>query len=145
MRLEDLESLPQYYGLYFDPETGKTYRDDGTDTGFTFERARWTGPFGLHFSWPFLNPLAFATHETGEKILRFARNIAPKELTVALDETQKVTGPFTRTVERLITVTDGSTAENFSAGWIANSIIRTGEQRAADSLRTEWRYAGLKF
>jgi hypothetical protein len=122
-----------------------TYREDGSATGFTFERARWTGPFGLHFSWPFLNPLGFATHETAVKILNWARSFAPPTLTVALDETQKNLGPFTRTVERQIVVSDGTQAEVFSAGLLANSIIRNGEARAAESFKAEWRVAGVRF
>jgi len=44
MRPEDLAGLPNYSGIYFDPMTGKTYLEDGSDTGYTFERARWSGP-----------------------------------------------------------------------------------------------------
>ena len=145
MRQDQLEKLPQYFGLYFDPETGKTYRDDGSDTGFTFERARWTGPFGLHFSWPWLNPLAFATHDTAFKVLQWAKTFAPPSLTLSLDEEQEDLGPFTRTVERKVAVSNGSRRADFSAGWLANSIIRNGERNAALSFQAEWRTNGFTF
>lgn len=147
MRLspEDLAGLKEYYGIFFDPATGKTYREDGTDTGFTFEAARWTGPFGLHLTWPWLNPLSFATDETARKILAWARSIAPKELTVTLDDQQNIVGPFTRTIERRLVVSDGGKEEQYSAGLLANSIIRNGEQLAANSFKAEWRSAGLRF
>lgn len=145
MRPIDLTGLPEYSGLFFDPATGKMYRDDGSDTGFTFEAARWTGPWGMHFSWPWLNPIGFATAETADRILRWVRSIAPPAITAAIDDSQRVAGPFTRTVERLIAVTDGATTESFSAGWIANSIIRNGEARAAEYCKAEWRQAGLHF
>ena len=74
MRPEDLAGLPNYSGIFFDPQTGKTYREDGTDTGFTFERARWTGPFGIDFSWPWLNPISFATAETAQRVLAWAHD-----------------------------------------------------------------------
>ena len=70
MRPEDLAGLPNYSGIYFDPMTGKTYLEDGSDTGYTFERARWSGPFGIDFSWPWLNPISFATAETGQRYSR---------------------------------------------------------------------------
>jgi hypothetical protein len=145
MRPDQLASLPEYWGIYFDPQTGMTYREDGTATGYTFERAQWTGPFGLHFAWPWLNPLAFATHETAVKVLAFAQSFAPKGIKITLDETRKDLGPFARTVERLLVVTDGGRTENFSAGWFANSIIRNGERIAADSFKAEWKTAGLQW
>lgn len=145
MRPEDLAKLSNYYGIYFDPATGKSYREDGSDTGFTFEAARWSGPFGLHLSFPWLNPFSFATEETARKILAWALAIAPKEITVTLDESQNILGPFTRTLERRLIVSDGGKQEQFSAGMLANSIIRNGEQIAANSFMAEWRAAGLRF
>jgi len=145
MRPDQVAELPEYFGLHFDATTGMMYYPDGTETGFTFEKAHWTGPFGLHLPWPWLNPLAFATQETAGKMLRFARTIAPAKLTVEMDDTQRVTGPFTRTVERLIVISDGGTAQQFSAGWMANTVIRQGETRAAESFRAEWRSAGIQF
>ena len=144
MRREDILMLPEYHGLFFDPETGKMYREDGTDTGFTFERARWTGPFGLHLNWPFLNPIGFATHETSIKILNWAQSFAPPSLTIHLDEERKDLGPFTRTVERTIVVSDSSRKEQYSAGLLANSVIRNGWDRAAESWKAEWRLARLQ-
>jgi hypothetical protein len=143
MTAEKLAELPVYFGLHFDPSTGKTYTLDGVDTGYTFERATWTGPFGVMFTWPWLNPIGFATRETGLKVLQFARTVAPKDLSVSLDETNKVVGPFTRTVERMIVVSNGRTEESFSAGWMASSIIRHGEKRAGDLWQAELRQAGL--
>ncbi len=145
MRPEDLAGLSNYSGIYFDPETGKTYREDGTDTGYTFERARWTGPFGIT-AWPWLNPISFATADTANRVLEWARAIAPAPLAVTLDDRNNILGPFTRTVERLIVITDlGGKAESFSAGWLANSIIRHGERTAAAYFQAEWRTAGLRF
>ncbi len=146
MRPEDLAGLPNYSGILFDPQTGKTYREDGSDTGFTFERARWTGPFGIDFSWPWLNPISFATAASAQRVLAWARAIAPATLAVTLDERVNIVGPFTRTIERLIVVTDlGDRSESFSAGWLANSIIRHGEQIAAGYFKSEWRSSGLQF
>jgi hypothetical protein len=143
MNSEKLAELPVYFGLHFDPATGKTYTGDGIDTGYTFERATWTGPFGLVINWPWLNPISFATHETGVKVLEFAKQAAPKNLMVSLDETQRVTGPFTRTIERHIVVSNGMTQESFSAGWMASSIIRHGEKRAAELWTAELKQSGL--
>lgn len=145
MTAEQVAELPDYSGIFFDPDTGKSYLADGTDTGFTFERARWTGPWNLHFSWPFLNPISFATHETGLKVLNFARQVVPSHMSVELDESQKVVGPFSRTIERLIVVKSGSTEESFSAGMLANSIIRNGEKNAKTYFATELRYAGFRL
>jgi hypothetical protein len=146
MRPEDLAGLPNYSGIYFDPMTGKTYLEDGSDTGYTFERARWSGPFGIDFSWPWLNPISFATAETGQKVLTWARAIAPATLAVTLDDRMNIVGPFTRTVERLIVITDmGGRSESFSAGWLANSIIRHGEKAAAGYFQAEWRSSGSQF
>jgi len=135
-----MEGLKQYNGLYFDPATGKTYREDGSDTGFTFERATWTGPFGLHFQWPWLNPIAFATHGTAEKVLGFAKKAAPA-VAMELDESDRVVGPFTRTPERVILVSEDGNEERFSAGWLAHSIIFRGEPLAAQSFRAELKQA----
>lgn len=145
MRPEDLAKLSNYYGIYFDPSTGRSYREDGTDTGFTFEAARWTGPFGLHLTWPWLNPFSFATEETAKKILAWARAFAPRGITITLDDSQNIVGPFTRTIERRLIVSDGGKEEQYSAGMLANSIIRNGEQYAANSFKAEWRTAGLRF
>ncbi|MCC6587716.1 MAG: hypothetical protein IT168_13560 [Bryobacterales bacterium] len=145
MTAVQVAELPDYSGIFFDPDTGKSYLADGTDTGFTFERARWTGPWNLHFSWPFLNPISFATHETGLKVLNFARQVVPSHMSVELDESQKVVGPFSRTIERLIVVKSGSTEESFSAGMLANSIIRNGEKNAKTYFAAELRYAGFRL
>ena len=145
MNPEDLAGLREYSGIFFDPATGKTYRTDGADTGYTFENARWAGPFGMHLTWPWLNPIGFATAETADRILAWARSIAPPTLRVTLDDTQNIMGPFTRTIERRIVVSDGANSEQFSAGWLANSIIRNGEMLAARSFQAEWRTAGLRF
>jgi hypothetical protein len=139
---EELDSLANYHGVYFDPATGKTYTEDGAETGFTFERARWSGPFGLHLLWPWLNPIGFATHATGVKILEFARALMPK-LSVVLDEEKKDLGPFTRTVERQIVVSDGFKQESFNAGLLANSIIRNGHKSAGVRFLAEVRLAGM--
>lgn len=134
----NMADLVEYSGLFFDRATGKMYREDGSDTGFTFEPARWTGPWGLHFNWPWLNPISFATAETAEQVLAWARQrVRRGVITFAVDDTQRVVGPFTRTVERLIAASDGNRTETFSAGWLANSIIRNGEPRAAESFAAE--------
>jgi hypothetical protein len=143
LRQDQLKRLPEYWGLYFDRATGMTYRSDGTETGWTFENATWTGPFGFHFQWPWLNPLGFASHETGLRVLEFARSIAPPALHLSIDDERKDLGPFYRTVERMLVVTDGMRTESFSAGLIANSIIRNGEQAAAVSVKAEWTSAGF--
>ena len=143
MDQETLSQLPVYFGLYYDSSSGKTYTEDGAETGFTFERASWTGPFGLHLNCPWLNPISFATHQTGARVLQFARGVAPKSLAVSLDETSKTVGPFTRTIERSIVVSNGDAGESFSAGWMASSIIRHGEKRAGELWLAELKQAGL--
>ncbi|MBM3736985.1 MAG: hypothetical protein FJW39_14485 [Acidobacteria bacterium] len=144
MEQKDLEKLPMYGGFYYDPATGKLYWEDGRDTTFTFERATWTGPFGIHFSWPWLNPIGFATRETALRVLNFCRGALPEKLSVTLDESDRIVGPFSRTVERTIVVSDGSREENYSAGWLANSIIRNGNEQAARMFRSEVRGAGMQ-
>ena len=139
----ELARLADYGGIWFDPATGKTYDASGTDTGYTFEVARWSGPFGINFSWPWLNPISFATAETAAKVLVWARTVAPPALSVRLDDEQHIVGPFARTVERSIVVTSGDRTESFSAGWLANSIIRHGEAQAAKYWRAELDKAGL--
>jgi len=143
MNIESLRELPEYHGIFFDASTGKTYTEDGRDTGFTFEDARWTGPFGLHFFWPRLNPLGFATKETALKVLDFATRLLPG-VSVILDETNRISGPFTRTVERMIVVSDGDREESFSAGWLANSIIRNGLKQAGISFLAEVKYSRIR-
>lgn len=140
---DQLEDLREYSGLFFDPATGKMYLSDGTDTGYTFENARWAGPFGMHLTWPWLNPIGFATHATAERILSWCRSIAPRGLSAMLDESQNVLGPFYRTIERRIVVTSGERREEFAAGWLANSIIRNGETQAARSWIAELRSSRL--
>lgn len=135
--------LPDYYGIRFDRETGMTYRDDGTPTGYTFERATWTGPFGVEFTWPWLNPLGFATRETSLKILDFCRAVLPPRISVTLDEVNRTVGPFTRTLERQIVVSNGETEQNFSAGMLANSVIRHGEPRAGELFLAEVKLARI--
>jgi hypothetical protein len=154
MSPEKLAELPVYFGLHFDPATGKTYTGDGVDTGYTFERATWTGPavwapvlgvmnFVGGSVTGSLNPISFATQDTGLKVLQFARHAAPKPLMVSLDQTQRITGPFSRTIERHIVVSNGTVEESFSAGWMASSIIRNGEKRAAELWNAELKHAGL--
>jgi hypothetical protein len=143
MTPEQVSQLPEYYGLYFDPESGHSYLADGTDTGFTFERARWSGPFNLHLDWPFLNPFDFATHESALKVLSIVRAVVPPHISCTLDETPKNFGPFTRTVQRYIVVNQNNRSEQYSAGALANSIIRNGVQLAGQSFLAELRLAGF--
>lgn len=135
--------LPDYYGIRYDPETGMTYRDDGQPTGYTFERATWTGPFGIEFTWPWLNPLGFATRETSLKMLEFCKSVVPGRISVTLDEVNRTVGPFTRTVERQIVVSNGETEQNYSAGLLANSVIRHGEKRAGELFLAEVKFARI--
>lgn len=144
-----VSDLKDCNGVYVDYVTGVAYTDDGqgnaVSTGWTFELARWTGPFGLHLTFPWLNPLSFATHESAVRILEWARKFAPREITIRLDEDQNIIGPFTRTIERRLIVSDGARQEQYSCGMLANSIIRNGEQYAKTSFVAEWRAAGLQF
>jgi len=141
--------MKEFHGLFFDPNTGKTYIEtpegEKVFTGFTFEDAEWTGPFGLHFSWPKLNPFAFATMETAETVLAIVTNRFRNSGITFTIESRGVTGPFTRTPERVIRATSGNTMEEFSAGWLANSIIRNGVDAAMKSFKAELVYAGLMF
>jgi hypothetical protein len=137
--------LPNFNGLLFDPETGKAYLEDGTDTGITLERAKWTGPFNIHLDWPYLNPVSFATHETALKVLEFCKLALPANsgITVAIDEEKKNMGPFTRTIERLIVATSSSKTEQFSAGWLARGIAVNGPVYQAKSWLAELKLAGF--
>ena len=145
-----LSDMKDLNGLFFDASTGKVYKEDGTYSGFTFERPTWTGPFGLAISWPFLNPLSFATDETARKV----RDIVETWLTtmpmnfvgwkVTVEE-QKVTGPFTRTLERQIVIEKFGVSELHSAGMLANSIIRQGEEVAKKQFLAELRTAGFNI
>jgi len=158
MTKQEVLQLPEYWGLYFDPTTGMTYREDGTPTGWTFERATWSGPFGLHFAWPFLNPLGFATAETAARVLAICQSAVQtagySQVRLTLDDKRRDLGPFTRTVERQIFATNGRTVtdadgqpkpfgESFSAGLLANSIIRNGEAAAMRSWLAELKTARL--
>ncbi len=144
MSRKSLAGLPNYNGILFDPSSGKTYTEEGVDTGFTFEVASWTGPFGLHLSWPWLNPISFATQETALKVLEFAKSAVPR-ISAVLDEENRITSPFTRTVERYIVVSDGTNEESFNAGLLANSIIRHGEQTAKVLFLAEVRTARIEM
>lgn len=146
MRLEELVWLPRYGGIYFDPASGMTYRADGSSTGFTFERPRWSGPCGLGFWWPWLSPMPFATAETASSVFAWVRAAAPPSLAVTLEDKRKRAGPFTRTLERRILLTDLSgRSQSFSAGSLAHSIISNGAHAAAEAFMAEWRSAGLRF
>jgi hypothetical protein len=116
---------------------------DGEPTGYTFERATWSGPWGVELSWPWLNPIGFATHETSAKMLEFCKSVLPVNLTATLDEVNRVVGPFHRTVERQVVVSNGAREESFSAGMLANSVIRHGRKRAGELFLVEVKQAGL--
>ena len=138
---EELAELPVYFGfsLIHDRENIQF----GRHQYWLHLRARhWMGRSGCRFM-ALLDPISFATHETGVKVLHFARDSAPRQLSVTLDEQPKNLGPFTRTIERQITVSNGATEENFSAGWMASSIIRHGEKRAAEFWLAELKQARL--
>lgn len=145
-----LSDMRDLNGLFFDAATGKVYKEDGTYSGFTFEHPTWTGPFGIAIPWPFLNPLSFATVETAKKIREIVEiwlvtmpiNHVGWKVTV---EEQKVTGPFTRTLERQIVIEKFGVSELHSAGMLANSIIRQGEEVAKRQFLAELRAAGFNI
>ena len=146
-----LQNFQDLQGIFFDPFTGKAYKEDGTYSGYTFEVPRWTGPFGLAIQWQFLNPLSFATAETAEKIramvegwLAYIPNHGHGWI-VKVEE-QKVVGPFTRTVERQIRVYRFEESGRFhesSAGMLANALIRNPEEQAKRSFFAEMRQSGF--
>ena len=76
-------------------------------------------------------------------MLGFARAALPPHLIVEIDEENKDLGPFTRTIERLIVVKGASREESFSAGLLANSIIRHGMPTATKYFQAEVRQAGF--
>jgi len=141
--------MREIQGLLFDEQTGKAYLPveggEPIDTGFTFENPVWTGPFGLHLFWPNLNPWLFATRETAAAVLAMVQERFAHEagLHIGLDETDKIVGPFTRTLERNIVISRGEASENFNVGLIATGIIRNGPQAAMAGLRAEMKIAGL--
>lgn len=142
--------LRDYSGIWFDPRTGQTYLREGETggfrpTGFTFENARWNGPWGFGV-WPWLNPISFATEETAVALRDWLRSWAPPGLTFAVRNDQTILGPFSRTIERRIAVTDSSgRTEEFSAGEMTNWRIRQGDGRARTSMLAEWYQAGLRW
>lgn len=146
MDSKSVQRLPEYWGLYFDPSTGMTYYPNGETTSWTFERATWSGPFGLHFAWPFLNPLGFATEESATRLLAICERWLREypQLRLELDDKARDLGPFTRTVERQIIVHASSErSETFSCGLMINSIIRNGDARARESWLWELHTARL--
>jgi len=146
-----LGNFQDLQGIFFDPSTGKSYKEDGTYTGFAFEVPRWTGPFGLAIQWAFLNPLSFATAETAEKIRAMVESwlthiSSQNQGWIVKVEEQKVVGPFTRTVERQIRVYRFGESGRFhesSAGMLANSLIRNSEEQAKRSFFAEMRQSGF--
>ena len=156
----DFAAMRNFNGILFDQETGKTYFsrwEDATpqDTGFTFERASWTGPrqwaplvgvfnfFGNNVTGA-LNPLLFATIETALTVRAWANRLLKDGLTAEIDETDRIVGPVSRTTERLSVVSRGDSKQDFNAGNLAVSIIRHGENAASVYFLAEVRAAGLR-
>jgi hypothetical protein len=101
------------------------------------------------FTWPWLNPLDFATVETGQAVLVMCWHALEAlgletgiRLEATLDRRDRSVGPFTRTPETVIEVTRrDKVIEQFNAGRIAAQVIRHGEQRAMGYWKAEVLYA----
>jgi hypothetical protein len=143
-------------GMHLDlettPEGGSVYRahyarlegEKPQPTEFTYENAKWGGPLewlpiipSVFGRW-FINPLDFATQETAHKVLLLVREIyAPRDFDIVLENTH-VTGPFNRTPERRIKLSNtwGMTIE-LNTARISLNIIRFGAKRAQALLQAE--------
>ena len=120
------------FGLIYDDKTGKVTYDDGeapaVGADFTFENQEG------------VNPLQYATQKTAEKLVEILKVELPKDIkyTIArLTYVQSLTiPPISITVER------NGIKEQFSAGLIANSLIRSG---SLESFKHDLKIAGILF
>lgn len=120
------------FGLIYDDKTGKVTLDDGeapaVGADFTFEN-----PEGV-------NPLQYATQKTAEKIVEILKSELPPDITYSIArltyEQSLTIPPIQLTVKR-----NGITAD-FSAGLIANSLIRTG---SLASFKHDLKVAGILY
>lgn len=154
----DLKTLAEYNGIYFDRETLNTYVyrcpavlgwgvwdksecKEVANTGYSFEAATWRSGIDalLHLRWPWLNPLDFATANTARSVLSWV-TYATNDRTIKWSINEKagsITGPFFRTTMRMICGDNGSQIQCFSAGGIANKLIRNNPTWAAQSWNAE--------
>lgn len=143
--LSKVDGLREHASIYFDPATLHTYayrcpptlgwgvwdKDDcktAVDTGWTFLDAAWSGGFDVvrwfsPWTWR-LNPLDFATQETARRVLVWVQTLVPAMRWAVSDETTKITGPYSRSVQWTVCADNSSDVHCFSAGLIANQIIR---------------------
>ena len=120
------------FGLIYDDKTGKVTYYDGeapaVGADFTFENQEG------------VNPLQYATQKTAEKLVEILKVELPKDIkyTIArLTYVQSLTiPPISITVER------NGIKEQFSAGLIANSLIRSG---SLESFKHDLKIAGILF
>lgn len=138
-----LARLVDHSGILFDPETGETYFrlhewEPLRQTPYTFERARWSGPFGLGWHSPWLSPLSFATIETAKMIFHWVRQITPSTLDWSMDDSRgTIIGPFSRTPQRLVYLAGGLDDRSWGCGELAVTIIRQGEPVARKQFLAE--------
>jgi hypothetical protein len=155
----DESRLREYDNILFDPVTLETYwRKSETvvsATWLTFEAATWRGTFGqlTHLHWPWLHPMGFATADTANQAATIARlYLFGHDVSVEVVENNRITGPFSRTVERQLVVvanTNKDKREEFSAGrfaeryMIRNPFNGVRESTSAEQFRAECRRAGV--
>ncbi len=120
------------FGLLFDDRTGKVTYDDGevpaVGGDFTFENLEGT------------NPLQYSTQKTAEKIVEILTAALPSDIKYEVFRpvyTQSLTIPPIQ-----IKISRNGISETFSAGLIANSLIRTG---SLASFRQDLKIAGIVF
>lgn len=157
INLSTMPGLVNYNNIYFNRDTLHTYvyrcpanlgwgiwdHDEcntAVDTGYTFENATWRSGIDaiFHINWPWLNPLDFATQDTARALLPWivsrTANLYPTIEWSVNDTAGAITGPFTRTTYWSVCGDDGKAMSNcFSAGQLANIIIRQHPQWARDS------------
>lgn len=91
-----------------------------------------------------LNPIAFATRKTADRVRKFVRKQLPQHFSVRVFEPPNIfMGPIP---ERQIIIGYRGKEYQFSAGHIASGLIRMGEQIAAQQLKAEIIYhTGEKY
>lgn len=152
MKNEDVAHFEDCLGLKYDPKTKMTYKalirykgeeevKEWSETGFTFETGFVEGP-GVREK---LGILAFATLDTAQKCADFVANkVVPFGYKVEITTTQwdgaykrvKPDGSELPEYQILITSESGRYGM-MNAGLVANQIIRSGPEFAAEVLKSQ--------
>lgn len=120
------------FGLIYDDKTGKVTDEDGNapaiGADFTFENQEG------------VNPLQYATQKTAEKIISILKAELPKDIEY---QAERLVYEQSLTIPPInITLSRNGIKASFSAGLIANSLIRSGSLR---SFKQDLQIAGILF